>query len=241
MATARKAGPLTASRMCTLRAVILWAEKWARRYAKGRTRVNPRWPRYKRVWIDVGAHEGELTLVPAMVHRSLLVYAFEANPAKAEALTGRRRNYMVLPFAVSETDGVADFHVNAFAASSSLLPLDAEEVKRWQGGDVLSEVATIRVPTVRLDTFMDACGIEYVEWLKIDAQGADLAVLRSAGDRLSRVERVTVEAVVADCHVYKGDATKEEIVEYLTAHGFRLLAAEAQAFGQEENLTFGRS
>jgi FkbM family methyltransferase len=180
-------------------------------------------------------------LGPAAAHRrSLLVYAFEPNPVAACALGGRLANYVVLPFAVAETDGSATFHVNSFSASSSLLKLDPDGVSRWEGGELLREKGAITVPTVRLDTFMEAASIGRVDLLKVDAQGADLQVLRSAGSRIDDVQQIVVEAPTVDFDLYVGGARKEEIIAYLTDRGFRLVGVQSQSLGQEENLLFER-
>jgi len=65
-----------------------------------------------------------------------------------------------------------------------MLPFDPDGLRDWIGGDELIQYEKISVQVVRLDTFLAEAGIEHVDYLKIDAQGADLSVIRSAGDRL---------------------------------------------------------
>jgi FkbM family methyltransferase len=192
------------------------------------------------VWIDVGAHLGEITFHFARRNPSLRVYAFEPNLKLALQRMGVLRNFVVLPMAVAEEDGCADFYVNSYDASSSLLPLDPEGVSHWIGGEVLREEGKITVPTIRLDTFMDRAGILKVAYLKVDAQGADLAVVRSAGERLKDIDRITLEVAVAPWELYSGAPRKEEVMRYMGEHHFLLDSAQTQTHGQEENLTFLR-
>jgi len=194
----------------------------------------------KRIWIDVGAHLGEKTLAAAEQDPGLRVYAFEPNLAVAKELIGRLPNYVVLPMAVAETDGCVDFHLNAFAAASSLLPFNPEGLRRWAGGDVLKVERTMAVPAVRLDTFMGLMDIAQVEFLKIDAQGADLAVVRSAGSRLRDVARLALEVQVAGVPLYEGGSERSAVVDYLTSRGFGMVSSERQSLDQEENLVFVR-
>src|ERR1700732_4336080 len=63
-------------------------------------------------WIDVGAHCGEISLEWAKRNPGLKVYAFEANVSVAARLVGQASNYFVVPMAVAEVNGIADFHVN---------------------------------------------------------------------------------------------------------------------------------
>ena len=197
--------------------------------------------RYRRVWIDVGAHEGELTFPFASVDRTLLVYAFEPNLRAASRIMGRLSNYVVLPIAVAATNGSAELQLNAYEQSSSLLPADDAGVKAWKSELEFKVTGSVTVPTMRLDTFMNGAGIESVDFLKVDAQGLDLEVVRSAGERLRDVARVQLEATTASYRQYEGAPGRSEIVEFMESNGFRLVEEESQSHGQEANLTFVRA
>jgi FkbM family methyltransferase len=192
-------------------------------------------------WIDVGAHHGEVTLGYAYHNPGLKIYAFEPNLRAATKLIGRSPNFVVIPMAVAENDGCADFHINAFDASSSLLSLNEVGVRSWIGGEVLKVESTVQVPTIRLDTFMGLVGIETVDFLKVDAQGMDLGVVRSAGSRLRDIEKIVVEVSLASVPVYTGEPSKEDVANYLRDAGFSLVEVQKQNNDQEENLTFVRS
>lgn len=192
------------------------------------------------VWIDVGAHLGELTFAFARRDPALRVYAFEPNLKLAVQRMGVLRNFVVLPIAVAEENGCAGFYVNRYDFSSSLLPLDPEGVSRWIGGELLREEQKIVIPTIRLDTFMNRAGISKVAYLKVDAQGADLAVVRSAGERLKDINKITLEVSVTPRPLYSGSPQKGEVMRYMTEHHFLLAESETQTHGQEENLTFVR-
>ena len=193
-----------------------------------------------RVWIDVGAYRGEHSRRAAIEDPTLLVHAFEPVPSLYRELSNGPSNHVVHAMAVAEKDGFAPFRLNSFIAASSLLPLDEVQSAAWIGGHLLNEERTIIVPTIRLDTFMTRAGIAAVEHLKIDAQGGDFAVVRSAGDRLRDIREIRLEVTVTKRQLYRGAATKEIIVDFLTERGFALCATESQTFAQEENLTFRR-
>ena len=193
------------------------------------------------MWIDVGAHEGELTFPYASVDPTLLVYAFEPNLRAASRVMGRLPNYVVLPIAVAARDGSAELQLNAYEQSSSLLPADAAGVKAWKSELEFKVVGSVTVPTMRLDTFMNGVGIASVDFLKVDAQGLDLEVVKSAGDRLQNVAKVQLEATTASYRQYEGAPGRSEIVEFMQSKGFRLVEEESQSHGQEANLTFVRT
>lgn len=191
-------------------------------------------------WIDVGAHGGELTLGQAQHNPGLRVYALEPNLRIAAKLMGRVPNYFVIPMAVAEKDGCADFYVNAFDGASSLLPFNEDALRSWIGGDALRIDAVVNVPTVRLDTLMYLLEIQSVEYLKIDTQGMDLAVVRSAGSRLQDIQKITLEVDIKPESLYMGAARKDDVLQYLGAAGFSHIQSEKQSNDQEENLTFLR-
>lgn len=145
----------------------------------------------------------------------------------------------MLPLAIAEQDGFAEFNINSCAMASSLLPFNPTGLAKWIGQNQSVE-RKIQVPTIRLDTFLDRMGIAKVEYLKVDAQGADLPVVRSAGKRLLDFRRISLEVQITEIPLYEGAAGKDSVVQYLTAAGFRLVDVEPQSYGQEENLTFER-
>jgi len=194
----------------------------------------------RRIWIDVGAHLGERTLKFAQEDISLTVYAFEPNMALVHKLASTVANFIVLPLAVTERNAYTDFNLTVKNACSSVLPIVAERAQSWTGmGGGLDIVRSIQVPSIRLDTFMTWAEIEKVEFLKIDAQGADLSVVKSAGARLRDIEKVRLEVAIAPSP-YEGAAQQEEVFDFMNEAGFVLYRRRNQSFGQEQNLTFVR-
>jgi FkbM family methyltransferase len=190
------------------------------------------------VWIDVGAHHGERTLGLARHNPGLRIFAIEPNLRAAAKLIGRSANYFVIPVAIAERNDSATFHLNEFDMASSLLPLNEDAVRSWVGVEDHKVESVITVPTMRLDSLMELVGITKVDFLKIDAQGSDLAVLKSAGSRLRDVCKIELEVAIAETPLYVGAPTKGEVVQFLESAGFRLEKTESQTHGQEENLGF---
>ncbi len=196
----------------------------------------------RRIWIDVGAHRGETTFESARRDPNLLVYAFEPDVAVAAHRYGLLPNFVVLPLAVSDRDGFREFHVSSNDATSSLLAFDPERLKQWRGGGRIKTVRRVQVPTIRLDTFLDVMGIARVDYLKIDAQGHDLEVLLSLGDRIRDVAELKVEACAIARPLYH-DAHNQTatVTEFLQRHGFVLAESLPESLAQERNLLFRRA
>ena len=190
------------------------------------------------VWLDVGACKGEHCYEYALLNPSLRVFLFEPNLRLATKLFGMLPNFFVVPLAVAEKDGSSDLNINSNPDASSLLPLDDQGVRRWIGAQDLRTVEKVTVGTIRLDTFLDLAGIQSVDYLKIDAQGMDLDVVRCAGNRLKDIHRICLECDVTAHPLYRGASTKSETIEFLESQGFALVDVLSQSEGQEENLTF---
>jgi len=190
------------------------------------------------VWVDVGTCRGETTLSHARHNPNLKVYAFEPNLRVASKLVGSAPNFLVFPMAVAEQDGTATFYVNEFEMAGSLLPLNEDAVRTWVGVENHKVERTVTVPTIRLDTFMDLVGLQRIDFLKVDTQGTDLAVVRSAGRRLRDIVRIALEVAIAPVPLYKGAPSKGDVLSFFKEAGFALVRTESQTHGQEENLTF---
>jgi FkbM family methyltransferase len=207
--------------------------RFAHRHGYSKLRLG----RLNETWIDVGAHGGETTFESALRNKGLTVFAFEPNWALARQLMGRLENFIVIPMAVSTEDGTAEFMLNATDGSSSLLEMREEGKQVWSDYD-LSVTAKVTVPTIRLDTFMNRAQIPVVDYLKVDAEGADLMVIESCGDRLKDVRRIQAEVDLADPPLYEGAPTKAEFVDFMKQRGFALTRALKQNQDRQENLVF---
>lgn len=193
------------------------------------------------IWLDVGAHLGQTTIGNAQNSPWITVYAFEPNLRLAAQQFNKLANFIVIPMAVTKYDGFADFYLNTADATSSLLPFKADGFQAWIGREYLILEGVVKVPTIRLDTFLNRMNIAAVDYLKIDAQGADFDVILSLGDRLRDVKKIKLEVAITARQLYDGAHGKREVVDYLIQRGFTLIDAEPQSYGQEENLTFTRT
>ncbi|MGH9735923.1 MAG: FkbM family methyltransferase [Candidatus Acidiferrales bacterium] len=215
-----------------------WSRRLARRYLldRGFRRVFER-SRISKVWIDVGAHLGETTLSSAMNDDTLLVFAFEPNWELARQIMARAANFVVLPMAVSDVDGLSELLVNACDGSSSLQRMREPGLTHWKELD-LTVRKKVTVQTVRLDTFMTLADVSGVDYLKIDAEGLDLRVVQSAGKRLRDIKTIKLEVDVAADRLYEDAPGHDEVVQFMTENGFRLTCSELQNADRQENLTF---
>jgi FkbM family methyltransferase len=131
------------------------------------------------VALDVGANVGAYAvLLGQWVGASGRVYAFEPSPVAFRGLVRHialnAQDGVVTPVAaaVADRDGTGDLIVADTAGESRL----ADGVERGR---------TMSVPTVRIDSFCAREGLR-PSFIKIDVEGAELAVLRGARETIRR-------------------------------------------------------
>ncbi|MCB9853108.1 MAG: FkbM family methyltransferase [Phycisphaerales bacterium] len=167
-----------------------------------------------RILFDIGANEGQTATRLLKAFSSATVHSFEPTPALYEALSHRAdgRRWQVHPFAVSDSIGTATFHLHEGQSDvNSLLPAVEDRAFRPTTENVV-------VQTTTLEHFCDSAGIEAIDILKLDIQGAELLALNGAAEMLRdhRVSSIVTE--VNFWPIYKGQAFAHEIFSLL--HGF---------------------
>jgi FkbM family methyltransferase len=188
-------------------------------YEPGLTTMLLRFLREGMTFVDVGAHFGYFSLLAAdRVGQAGSVYCFEPSPSTFSVL---ELNVHDVPNIVAENKavwsrgGVLSFGecVPEFSAFSSFYsPRIAEDQKqrvRIQKRDV---------PAISLDEYVEARGL-HPDFIKIDAESAEMEVLRGMQTTFSRFQpMVTLEV---------GDASPDapvpsrELVHYVVARGYQ--------------------
>ena len=168
--------------------------------------------------VDIGANPFDKTHPPyaQLLQRGLChVTGFEPQGeamAKLNEHKGAHETY--LPVAVG--DGrTRTLHVCRASGMTSLLEPDADALRLFpmfnQWGEVLERQT---ISTVRLD---EVPGIEAIDFLKIDVQGAELMVFQGGRARLA--EAVAIQTEVSFVPLYKSQPTYAEIDIELRGHG----------------------
>ena len=105
----------------------------------------------------------------------------------------RRDRVFAINAAVGEREGTATFHVAEGPACGSLLSTSKNGAQR-QACVKTNELRTVAVFTLKdiLDMIPDDGGLKSIH-IKIDAEGADLSVLKGAGTAIQRASSVIIE------------------------------------------------
>jgi FkbM family methyltransferase len=171
--------------------------------------------------LDIGAHHGLYTLLTAKrVGRRGRVIAFEPSPRECRRLAKHVRvnrcgNVQVEACAVGDQSGEADlFLVDGFRDwGNSLRPPALPEPTRQ-----------VRVPVRKLDDVLAERGIERVDFIKLDAEGGELAVLRGAKQLLQTDGRPAILAEVEDVRTRAWGYPAREIMQLLARWNYRWFA-----------------
>lgn len=171
--------------------------------------------------LDIGAHHGLYTLLTSKrVGRRGRVIAFEPSPRECLRLAkhvrvNRCRNVQVEACAVGDASGEAEFYmVDGYRDwGNSLRPPAVPEPTRQ-----------VRVAVRSLDEVLEARGIAQVDFIKLDAEGGELAVLRGAKRLLHTARRPAILAEVEDIRTRAWGYPAGEIMQLLASWDYRWFA-----------------
>lgn len=171
------------------------------------------------------------TLIEKFPERVVAV-CFEANPSEADIETQRRyQKYGVrtifVPKCVADKSGLKDFYVNKHPESSSIFPpspgavfqhVKYKGINTWGENCELDHVK--KVDAVTFDELVDDKYLPEPDVFSIDAQGAELLIMRGGQKALKNVLCVITE--VEFFEIYKGQDMFYDHQIFLRQNGFRL-------------------
>lgn len=174
--------------------------------------------------VDIGAFDGAVVKKYRQHFPDATIYAVEPCADEYRRLQSlARTDPLIIPVrkAVADTVGDRVLHVNRYHQTNSLYEPDPSANVYWQEGtyDLHSRVS---VECTTLDALAAEEKLDTINIVKIDAQGAELAILHGA-ERLfaeGRIDLVYLEVIT--CPTYVGQASFAEVVAFLSRHDFDL-------------------
>jgi 2-O-methyltransferase len=182
------------------------------------------------VILEAGSYHGETSLAMMKRWPSATVYGFEPVPELFEIVkknTAAWKNIHPSDLALSDKVGQAVFHLSAMEGqpdtslgSGSLLePSHHREGFPWVKFD-----KTITVTTTTIDEWAKANQVNRIDFIWLDIQGAEFAVLKAA-PRIMKTVKVVV-AEVEFLELYKGQGLYAEMRPWFEAQGFEEVATD---------------
>lgn len=174
------------------------------------------------VLIDVGANKGLFTKEFSQTFDVKKAILIEPLPSLFDELKISFNNskYTVYQVVLSNENNVElPFFINKFNETSSLLAFNNKSEELKDIDTFTSKKITVLSRT--LDSIVEEHHFSIIDLLKIDVQGAELTVLKGAGESLSKVKYIWIETSLTQ--LYKGSAVFSDIYDFLKQSGFILL------------------
>jgi len=166
------------------------------------------------VVVDVGAHVGIFALKSA--RRARLVIAVEPYLPNFKLLLAnirinRLENVIPVNVALGSSNGEAELYV---ATRSGWHTISNSRKSHLQGEIISNKKSKVKLRT--LDSLIGKIGIKKVSFIKIDAEGAELDILKGANNIL--LKNIKMKVAIASYHL--PEETKK-INDYLQSKGFK--------------------
>jgi len=166
--------------------------------------------------LHIGAHEGQEAEVYSRLSKPVIW--IEAIPLYFEKLrvnVGSFHNQLALNALLdSKCQSSRDFFIASNnAESSSIYPLAGNDY--WRG---LENSEVCKLPSKRLDCIFSGLELREFDYWIVDVQGAELEVLKGAGDLLNYCRYLQVE--ISQEKFYEGGAEFQELRAFLDSKSF---------------------
>ena len=191
------------------------------------------------VYVDCGARDGigEATILEAFPQAQLIGFEPDAEECdrlnRTQTNAGGRHQQVFYPVAVGARQEERCLYITKNLACSSLYrPNNAVFGKFLDCADAIEVIRETSVATVALDAYLPSIGVERIDFLKLDVQGAELDVLQGAKELLtSCVLGLRLEVEFAQ--LYQGQPLFGDVDAYLRQSGFVLFDLSRTRYRRE--------
>jgi len=175
------------------------------------------------VIFDVGGNIGQSVERFDELFTGANIHSFEPHPAAFDELRrkfGGADNVQCVQLALGARKGTVRFHAAYRSEVSSLLPPEPFVMERSVNNNYDHDEIEVAMET--MDDYAARHGVDRVDIMKLDVQGAELDVLAGASGLLSRgrVGLLFVEVMFAEN--YCGQCYFDDVWGVLKTHGYRL-------------------
>ena len=194
---------------------------------------NPRMTRYlareTEVWqidpvtvIDVGARGG-FNSEWEVFGGNLRMYCFEPDPEECQRLQASARpGVRYLPHALGRQAGTATFYVTRLSASSGIFKTDMHYLSRLTTRDNAAVTSEYQAKLVTLKDALSEFGVEHIDFIKLDVEGAELDVLAGGEGYLRDGRLIGVLSEIRFQEEINGSPVFSELDRFLRGYGLRL-------------------
>jgi FkbM family methyltransferase len=165
--------------------------------------------------VEIGANVGEFTLMACQTAGQ--VYSFEPDPLVFACLkknTAECKNVEILPYGASNNSSTQVFYLASEDADSSFI-----KPKIYN--------KAVEIDTIRLDEWIESVGLSGIDFLKLEAEGAEMEVLEGLGEKISIVKKISVDGGPERY----GEPTYEQVNKHLISNGFNTRVSGYHVYG----------
>jgi FkbM family methyltransferase len=158
----------------------------------------------------------------------LSIYGFDADADACELANAELESRQVdwqekhIPLALGQTVGESILYVTKHPMCTSLYPPNESFATRFDGlSEVMGLDFTLEIETTTLDEFCGQEGIQAIDFLQIDVQGADLDVLKGAAEQVKQ-HVMAIQIEVEFSPLYSNQPLFADIDSYLRQQQYTL-------------------
>jgi FkbM family methyltransferase len=175
------------------------------------------------VIFDVGANTGQSCIEYASCLPDAKIYAFEPVPTNFADLrkkTQEIKNISIHNIGIGEDDGVMRMLLSTASTMHRVTPASMQSRP--------IDASNIEVQAKRLNTFCFENRVPFINFLKIDTEGHDHAVLKGCGDFIRNIDFVQCEASANSYNKFHNSFV--DIFNFMTNVGFYLFHIEGFSY-----------
>lgn len=172
--------------------------------------------------VDVGARGGEEKHWH-LFGNQIKIFGFDADEKETNKLNKLKQNINTtyFPLALWENKGFKKFYITNNLASSTFLLPNKNFLDRFPDRKNLKVNKHIKVKTIDLDTWATENGINNIDFIKLDSEGADLFVLKGAR-RLLRGSVLGLTSEVSFVQTLVNQPLFGDLNIFLKSYGFEI-------------------
>ena len=165
---------------------------------------------------DIGARGGIQPPWTFLEKRQLSLTLVEPDPAEADELQRAldSNHVTVLPFALWKEEAVVSLNINRSPGTSSLYAANKSFLDQFPDARRYDVISRRQISTVTIDSLISNGSLEHLDFLKIDVQGAELAILEGGRNSL-RKNLAGLEVEVEFAELYKDQPLFSDVESFI--------------------------
>lgn len=175
---------------------------------------------------DVGAYHGYTALHYKRLFPNSLIFCFEPFPESYATLCksiGDKSGFKVFNLGLSNHIGEADFYVNEYSPTNSILTVHPFAHSIW-GENLLNSKFSIKVELSTLDEIVFKNNIKRIDILKLDVQGAESRVILGGLQSLKKGIVKIVYTEIITLPTYQNQTGLNEMISLFDTLGYELFS-----------------